>query len=81
MFEATIIPDNARPRIHYRYTVRGSGDFPFDMLRYDCAYPSRSESIDGLKPSPETRTVELSSYKRPTDERWSSFGWPVDFEG
>ena len=81
MFETTIIPANERPRMRYRYTVRGSGTFPTDMLRYDAAYPSRAESIDGLRPSPESRTVELSSYKRPTEDRWRSFGWLVDFEG
>jgi hypothetical protein len=28
---------------HYRYRVTGIGQFPIDMLRYDCAWPSTSE--------------------------------------
>jgi len=28
---------------HYRYRVTGIGQFPIDMLRYDCAWPSMGE--------------------------------------
>jgi hypothetical protein len=26
-----------------KFTVRGTGAFPMDMLRYDCAYPARTQ--------------------------------------
>ena len=71
-----------RPSEQYRYRVMGSGVFPWDMLRYDCAYPASSEAVSamappGQGPHVEQRTVELISYLGPTPGRWSSFGWLV----
>jgi len=63
------------------YTVKGSGFFPYDMLRYDASWPARSEDAGALDPSEHgtTREVTLrSSLNRcPTEGRWSSFGWCV----
>ena len=75
-----------RPKAVYRYTVKGQGTFPFDMLRYDCAYPASSEAAAGLYPSifdgadnrHNVLSVELRSYFPPTVGRWQSFGWTVE---
>jgi len=67
-----------RPKARYQYTVRGSGTFPIDMLRYDAAYPAGRETVDGLAPSNYAkRKVRLISYHPPTADRWKSFGWTV----
>lgn len=69
------------------FTVAGSGEFPFDMLRYDCAWPATS--ADANKVGMECRDVRardsrrvinllcLHSWRRPTIGRWESFGWRV----
>lgn len=71
------------------FTVQGSGEFPFDMLRYDGCYPS-TERDDvpaiAVRPSDgswqKLRRVVLIA--RPlkgeknvtlTPARWASFGW------
>jgi hypothetical protein len=75
-----------RPRKRYTYWVTGSGTFPFDMLRYDQAWPTDSESASNLSwsysdrsasPDRHRRSVMLHSYREPTMDRWSSFGWSV----
>ena len=81
--ETTKLPAADRPRERYRYKVSGSGYFPVDMLRYDCAYPASSADVSAMGAnSPridvERRTVELRSYHRPTPDRWLSFGWVVE---
>ena len=68
------LPADDRPREFYRYEVQGVGLFPIDMLRYDSAWPADSESVEAQG----RRTVRLSSYRQPTIDRWSSFGWTVD---
>jgi hypothetical protein len=75
-----------RPRELYRYKVTGTGHFPIDMLRYDCAYPASQEAVSTIgadRPraqvlGAERRTVELRSHHRPTVDRWASFGWTVE---
>ena len=71
-----------------RFTVEGSGAFPFDMLRYDHAWPE-SEASDsyqlGLSPMMngddyfKLRRVTLltDSPSAPTPGRWKSFNWHV----
>lgn len=66
-----------------RFTVRGAGVFPADMLRYDCCWPVSTASAmnvigdghEGLGP----RAVELITMAKnmPTKDRWVSFGWVV----
>jgi hypothetical protein len=64
------------------FIVEGSGTFPFDMLRYDHAWPY-SESKDSPSLDRDlrwgVRRVMLSSDtpQAPTDGRWRSFGWQV----
>lgn len=69
-------------------TVRGSGPFPFDMLRRDGCYPRQTPDADALGACAlgcdplELRTVTLvhvsaQAFWMPTRERWESFGWRV----
>lgn len=63
-------------------TVSNGLFFPYDMLRYDMAWPT-SKGVDGLTVCLEAvinkdRTiveVELESTREPTIDRWRSFGW------
>ena len=65
------------------FYVTGKGEFPLDMLRYDCCYPYSGEDAakfrtpDTLEEYKALRTVRLvsCSYSGPTADRWSSFGW------
>lgn len=68
-----------------KFTVRGSGPFPIDMLRYDYCWPA-TEQDSGLIQCDRmtermTRGVRISRVveqgKVPTDARWQSFGWTV----
>jgi hypothetical protein len=66
----------------FAYNVVGRGAFPFDMLRYDCAWPATSLDAGMLGPTvPDTsrswRTIRLYSCREPTVDRWRSFGWTV----
>ena len=84
--ETTKLPAADRPRALYRYKVTGSGHFPIDMLRYDCAYPASQDAVsamgsDNPRTNPRThgrRTVELCSHHQPTPDRWRSFSWLVE---
>lgn len=66
------------------YDVEGFGEFPYDMLRYDCSFPWHEADSALLEPShQERRRVTLA--KRHDDrkpqicaDRWRSFGWQVD---
>lgn len=68
----------------YRQTfaVKGSGEFPVDMLRYDACYPASQDDSVKLSRRLERRTVCLERRIAnrgpvPTVDRWSSFGWCV----
>jgi len=70
----------------YEFTVEGTDNFPFDMLRYDSCYPRDQESAVAIGRNrfynPESidqpRRVNLvSTYHGPTNGRWQSFGWKV----
>jgi hypothetical protein len=66
--------------------VEGRGEFPFDMLRYDSAFPYREEDSSKLKSSLslDMRRVVLCrrgvNASSSTAARWSSFGWQVVME-
>lgn len=64
------------------FTVRGRGEFPLDMLRYDSCWPF--SSLDAVKMRREgekrevvLRTVVYKSGVVATVGRWHSFGWKV----
>lgn len=73
----------------YEYTVVGSGSFPMDMLRYDSSYPIRTKDCieivstylvnESKKSKIRLCHVGASGWK-PTEERWESFGWKVEYE-
>lgn len=64
-----------------RFVVEGLGDFPFDMLRYDSAFPMTERDAYLAGHTGEMRRVAITSRKvndtEPTAARWKSFGWTV----
>jgi hypothetical protein len=83
--ERHLRPDE-KPRYRYSYWVSGTGSFPFDMLRYDSAWPVDTESAAALHYDRESandhrrRSIHLESFSPPTIGRWSSFTWSVGNE-
>lgn len=68
--------------IFQEYTVEGTGPFPFDMLRYDRAWPATEQDAGILHEhnssnirSHERYKVKVRGLRAPTKERWRSFGW------
>lgn len=71
------------------FKVRGKGEFPDDMLRYDHCYPRTQDDVVVLHPHytniearQSIRVVGLASIYymknwKPTSERWRTFGWEV----
>ncbi len=61
----------------YTYQVVGRGEFPWDMLRYDCAYPASEDDAYKMNKLGE-RTVTLRTHVQPISAvRWSSFCWQL----
>lgn len=59
----------------------GSGTFPFDMLRYDNAFPA-SELDSGRMTDNGHREVRLATHSAHGGSdvsklRWASFGWTI----
>jgi len=62
--------------------VIGNSPFPWDMLRYDQAWPADGDAVaafeqlaeEGSRPR-ERMTVRLRCESGPTVARWSSFLW------
>jgi hypothetical protein len=77
------------------FTVRGTGLFPFDMLRYDSCWPKSQEDTAAIEATTRRRTrgsienpgpAELTvvtlltiGTNAPTEARWDSFGWKVRY--
>ena len=62
----------------FEFTVRGRGQFPFDMLRYDQCWPkAEAPDVPALTRTAEERSLTLLGTHSPTVERWRSFGWRV----
>ena len=70
------------------FKVRGMGEFPFDMLRYDHCWPAHEGEAGGLNLGVDdakyfqAREVKLvrdvdDKRREPTNDRWRSFGWVV----
>ena len=64
------------------YVVEGIGEFPFDMLRYDCSFPaSEADARRAQHRASQRRRVALISRRvndsEPTAARWESFTWGV----
>ncbi len=63
--------------MRYIYTVEGTGNFPWDMLRYDGCYPARGVDVMNLTQK-DHRIVQLRGVRKPTIDRWASFRWYVN---
>lgn len=69
------------------FEVVGSSHFPADMLRYDGCYPASSHDAVEMASSwdsrsrPRERRITLRTHLegRPTEGRWESFGWKVEW--
>lgn len=65
-------------------TVRGTGTFPFDMLRYDNAWPSGQDDAAAMYPHRDRergrREIKLCTLYSFTPDRWHSFGWNCDVD-
>jgi len=65
--------------------VEGHGQFPVDMLRYDCCVPASQGDVSQMMfaRSASPRRVSLKMFTPvgmvvgATDGRWQSFGWSV----
>lgn len=73
----------ARKRVDH-FTVRGTGAFPLDMLRYDRCYPGTgqdsyaAERVDrGEREVTLATAIASRAENYPTTGRWESFGWKV----
>jgi hypothetical protein len=80
-----VIPDRDQPT---RFTVKGRGVFPADMLRHDHCWPVDGDYNRVTDPAlgyprPEvTITLCAQSGRRITPARWQSLGWIVtDIDG
>ncbi len=70
------------------FTVAGRGQFPVDMLRYDCAWPQGPEDALHITESyhPDavfrswTLTLTSNQSHSPTVARWASFGCTVEVQ-
>ena len=64
----------------YVFTVEGSGEFPFDMLRYDTCWPEHETDTPMMGrgwSGRAKRSVRMIGLRTPTVGRWLSFGWVV----
>ena len=77
-------------RMRYVATFEGTGNIPFDMLRYDACWPLTEESVTktlarrrdlGARTPGHTeerpRRVSFASNLGFTPVRWASFGWTI----
>ncbi|NQV86219.1 MAG: hypothetical protein HQ492_03995 [Woeseiaceae bacterium] len=66
----------------HRFEVTGSGQFPFNMLRYDQSFPIYSDDAHIMaNPSDDVQVVALGHWGpstwEPSNDRWRSFHWAV----
>ena len=65
------------------FTVRGSGAFPIDMLRYDACFPASERGDwgdwDWADGSRDIKLRKVHDGKNPhlTPRRWESFTWKL----
>ncbi len=81
---------DAPKRMSYVASFEGTGNIPFDMLRFDACWPLTQESVrktlarrGDLGPrtpgraEERPRRVAFASNKGFTPTRWASFGWRI----
>jgi hypothetical protein len=66
----------------YEFTVSGSYPFPLDMLRYDRCWPKSQDDVSSMMANSRhtiggQSKVTMVGLRRPTIDRWSSFGWKL----
>lgn len=71
-----------KPVQGYEFIVEGSGEFPFDMLRYDRCWPTVESETSRFNPLGRIayatpRQITLRGLREPTDARWESFNWKI----
>jgi hypothetical protein len=82
----------AKPRkqttYELEYVVEGTGEFPYDMLRYDCSYPHDEPDSHAIRREYESTRRRVRLRQRslntngPNIARWRSFSWRVvEIEG
>lgn len=64
-----------------RFSVKGKGRFPMDMLRYDRCCPDSETDAINMR-GREQRTIVVCRFspqaqRAPSIARWQSFGWIV----
>lgn len=59
------------------FEVRGSGQFPIDMLRYDECWPANDMAVVAMDEGTYRRTVRLRTWRwlNVHPSRWDSFNW------
>lgn len=88
MNNTTLSPVGAPRKMRaFVFRVRGFGQFPFDMLRYDSCHPHTQMDVARMMGDDEgkrsgQREVTLCSYQegnrwQPSVARWQSFLWEV----
>ncbi len=59
-----------------RFTVKGSGSFPYVLLQRGKCYPEREVDVDSMFNYTSSRTINLIGFP-PNEDSWRSFGWMV----
>lgn len=60
----------------HKYTVSGTGEFPFDMLRFESCWPNDKHDAANLG-TRSYRRVTLLGPHAPDVKRWKAYGWIV----
>jgi hypothetical protein len=78
--------------IQVQYTVKGAGEFPIDMMRYDNSHPFSEEDshkiertfdpaegvmLDPIRLCRWVEDQQAANYWSAHRQRWQSFGWEV----
>lgn len=59
-----------------RFSVKGSGDFPYAMLQRGKCYPEAEVDVENMLSYSSPRTINLVGFLQ-SEDSWRSFGWMV----
>lgn len=80
----TTVGDKPKMRV-YKFTVKGGGMFPYEMLRYDaCEFVSDEDMMTAANVGIRRVNLQFNVWnvqRLPTEQRWRSFGWEVVKKG